>query len=213
MPVNFHVITPLARFGNLPDLKNMLKDQSITWHVITDDDAKNVPEINEPWIKHYVCPNQGLEFWKRCNNSINWFIDTQEINSHDMYCFMNDDDGYEPNFFDKMRAAVETIKEKNMPWEAVVCSMERGHQVPADAIPERRHPTSKLIAAPEYMDIGRVGVEQIYLSGRVLSENRLPLEIVGDGMMICSIVRRYPTVFVPEISVWFNYLEPGRWNK
>lgn len=213
MTTKFHVITPLARFGNVADLKAMLENQNVIWHVITDDDAKETVEFTEPWIKHYVCPNQGMEFWKRCNNSINWFIETQEIMRDEMYCFMNDDDGYEPEFFAKMTAAVDQIKAENMPWEVIVCSMERGHRIPPDAIPERRHGTDKLIAHPTNMRIGRVGVEQIYISGRILLENRLPLEVVGDGMMICDIVRKYPTAYIPGISAWFNYLEPGRWIK
>lgn len=209
----FHVITPLARFGNVADLKSMLENQSVIWHVITDDDAKEKVEFTEPWIKHYVCPNQGMEFWKRCNNSINWFIETKEIIHEDIYCFMNDDDGYEPKFFEKMRDAVTQIKTEKMPWEVIVCSMERGHRIPADAVDPRRHPTSKLLAHPTYMRIGHVGVEQIFISGRILKENRLPLEIVGDGMMICDIVSKNPTAYIPSISTWFNYLEPGRWIK
>jgi hypothetical protein len=213
MSNQFHVITPLARFGNKTELMRMLENQGVIWHVITDDDAKETVEFSESWIKHHVCPNGGMEFWKRCNNSINWFIETQEIVPEDMYCFMNDDDGYEPQFFEKMRTAIQQIKEKNMPSDVIVCSMERGHAIPDDVVPERRHPTTKLFAHPNFMQVGWVGVEQIYLSGRVLSENRLPIDVNGDGMMICDIVRRYPTSYVPEISAWFNYLEPGRWNK
>lgn len=213
MSTKFHVITPLARFENVDPLRDMLKDQNVTWHVITDDDAKVKVEFTESWIKHYICPNQGMEFWKRCNNSINWFIETQEIIPGDIYCFMNDDDGYEPQFFSKMNSVVDKISKDTTPCEVLICSMERGHKIPDDVVPERRHPTSKLHAHPDFMRIGWVGVEQIFLSGRVLSENRLPLDVVGDGMMICDIVRRYPTAYIPGISVWFNYLEPGRWNK
>lgn len=213
MSAKFHVITPLARFGNVADLMLMLENQNITWHVITDDDAKETVSFTQPWIKHYVCPAEGVEFWKRCNTSINWFIDTQEIIHDDMYCFLNDDDGYEPFFFDKMRSALSQIKEKSYPSEVMICSMERGHSIPDGLPPERRHPTTKLFAHPNSMHVCGVGVEQIFISGRVMSENRLPIHVCGDGMMISEIVRKYPTTYIPDISVWFNYLEPGRWKR
>lgn len=213
MNTNFHVITPLARFENVSDLMSILQDQKITWHVITDDDAKQSVQFDQPWIKHYVCPNGGMEFWKRCNNSINWFIETQQINHEDMYCFMNDDDGYEPQFFEKMRHISKLIGEKGIDCDVIICSMERGHNVPEGLPPERRHPTTRLVAHPDSMQVCHVGVEQIFMTGKVLSENRLPLHVVGDGMMITHIVRNYPTAYVPDIAVWFNYLEPGRWNK
>lgn len=213
MNTKFHVITPLARFGNVADLKSILENQNVIWHVITDDDAKETVEFTEDWIKHYVCPNGGMEFWKRCNNSINWFIETQEIIEDDIYCFMNDDDGYEPQFFFKMAHIVNKINESKIRCDVMICSMERGHNIPKGLPPERSHPTTKLIAHPDSMHVCGVGVEQIFMTGKVLSENRLPLEVVGDGMMISHIVRNYPTAYIPDISVWFNYLEPGRWNK
>jgi hypothetical protein len=208
MSIIFNVITPLARFENINSLKEMLEHQNVVWHVITDDDSKETVEFTEDWIKHYVCPNKEFAFWERCNNSINWFIETQKINHDEFYCFMNDDDGYEPRFFDKMRSFVE----KNS-GEVIICSMERGHYIPDNAVPPRRHGTDTLIAHPHNMRIGQVGVEQIYLTGRILSENRLPLHVAGDGMMITEIVKKYPTIYFPELLVYFNYLEPGRWKK
>lgn len=213
MSAKFHVITPLARFGNVADLMSMLENQNVTWHVITDDDAKETISFTQPWIKHYVCPTEGVEFWKRCNNSINWFIDTQEIIQEDFYCFMNDDDGYKPDFFDKMRSVVDNLQHEHSDHEVIICSMERGHNIPAEAVPPRRHDTSTLIAHPDKMTVGSVGVEQIFMTGRVMSKHRLALDVAGDGMMIRRIVRNYKTAYVPDLHVLFNYLEPGRWNK
>jgi hypothetical protein len=208
MSIIFNVITPLARFENVNSLKEMLENQNVVWHVITDDDAKETVEFTESWIKHYVCPNKEFAFWERCNNSINWFIETQKINHNEFYCFMNDDDGYESNFFDKMRNFVE-----NNYSEVIICSMERGHNIPENLPPEKRHPTDKLYAHSDYMKVCHVGIEQIFMTGKVLSENRLPLHVWGDGMMITEIVKKYQTTYFPELSVYFNYLEPGRWNK
>lgn len=211
--MKFHVITPLARYGNVPELISMLENQNVTWHVITDHDSKETFTPTHPWIIHHICPNDGMEFWKRCNHSINWFIENCEIIPDDMYCFMNDDDGYHPQFFKRMRYVVEECKRTNQPSEVIICSMERGHTIPDGLPPERRHPTHTLIAHPRSMHVGHVGVEQIFLSGRVLFENRFPIDVCGDGMMITDIVNKYPTTYAPQLYVLFNYLEPGRWNK
>jgi len=213
MSFNFHVITPLARYENVFLLKSMLETQNIIWHLITDDDARIKIEFNEEWIKQYVCPNSGLKFYDRCNNSINWFIETQDIVNKDVYCFMNDDDGYYLDFFKNLRLKIENLKMSHHPTEVIICSMERGHNIPDGLPPERRHPPIKLYAHPSYMHVGGVGIEQIFMSGKVLKENRLPLAVAGDGMMISDIVGKYPTSYLPELSVLFNYLEPGRWNK
>lgn len=213
MSIKFNVITPLARFENVSPLKEMLENQNVVWHVITDDDAKQTVEFTESWVKHYVCPNKEHVFWERCNNSINWFIETQKINHDEFYCFMNDDDGYNLTFFENLRNYVKDIRSKNDFNEVIICSMERGHHIPESAVPPRRHSTEKLFAHPDYMRVGSVGVEQIFLTGRILLENRLPLDVAGDGMMISHIVRKYPTTYCPQLSVLFNYLEPGRWIK
>ena len=60
-------------------------------------------EIENEWTKHYICPNEGQTFWERCNFSINWFIENQEINDDEYYCILNDDDGYENDFFNKIK--------------------------------------------------------------------------------------------------------------
>ena len=207
------MITPLARYENVSALKAMIENQGVIWHVITDDDAKQTIEFTEPWIKQYVCPNKEFKFWERCNNSINWFIETQEIDPNGVYCFMNDDDGYELDFFSKLEKSIGDVLKVNPVYEVFITSMERGHNIPKDAVPPRRHPTTKLFAHPSHMRIASVGVEQIFMRGSVMKENRLPLDVAGDGMMIISIVSKYPTAYLPDIHVLFNYLEPGRWNK
>lgn len=196
----YNIITPLARFENFIKLKEMLEPKKITWHVLIDDDSSIDIKIQNSWIKKYTCPNSGRAFFERCNASINWFIDTQEIKDDEMYCILNDDDAYEPEFFNKLTNN-----------DILITSMERGFRIPPTATGPRAHPTTKLWATPEYMKIGYVGVEQIVLKGSILKKYRLPLNVCGDGMMITQIVRENEVKYIPEANVWFNYFEPGRW--
>ena len=65
-------------------------------------DSKFKLKFDQQWIHSYICPNKENEFFKRCNYAINWFLDNCPIVEEDMYCILNDDDGYEPEFFNKI---------------------------------------------------------------------------------------------------------------
>ena len=210
--MKFHVITPLARFGNFPALIDMLEPLNVEWHVITDEDAKeSYTTIKEwyPWIHFYVCPNKGVQFFERCNYAINWFLDTQPLVLEDMYSILNDDDAYEPDYFSKISSVLMIVDHP-----IVITSMERGHNTPASAVGCRAHPPSKLWGIPENMRVGGVGVEQIMLKGRILSKFRIPLLNDGDGRFIVSVINDYSNDvgYIPPATVWFNYFEPGRWD-
>lgn len=202
----YSVITPLARFENLKKLIPMLETQDVHWHVITDDDIPFNISFEQPWIHHYVCPNRETTFFTRCNWAINWFLDTHPPVPDQMYCILNDDDAYEPDFFDKIDLHAG---------EVIIPSMERGVRTPPGVQAERAHGATKLWAAPENVHIGGVGVEQIIISGRLLNGPppiRLPLHICGDGMMVEWTYKTYGAEFAPEAVVQFNRYEPGRWD-
>ena len=203
----FNVITPLSRYNNLDKLINMLKPHNIKWHIITDSDSIEKIELNESWIQHYVCPNKEKEFFERCNFSINWFIKNYDIKDEEMYCFLNDDDAYEENFFSKIKKELE--KENS---DVIICSMERGHNIPEEAIPVRRHPPTKLWALPGHVGLNMTGIEQIILKGKILKQHRLPLLSNGDGLFIMDILNKNKNTYATNVNVLFNYFEPGRWN-
>ncbi len=197
-----HVITPLNRFENYGKLCELLRPQGIQWHIITDQGAtKATPD--EPWIHSYCMNNDGAPFWARCNKAINWFLDHHALYMGDRYGILNDDDAYEEGFFEKLN---------EFPSECIAVSMKRGNKTPKDAIAERAHGTNTLVAAPENMKVGHVGVEQLLVSGRILTQCRLPIHICGDGQWIEYIAATQPIVYVPDVFVLFNYLEPGRWD-
>ena len=203
MKYKYNVITPLSRYENLSKLIKMLEPFRIQWHVITDADVPFRLEFDQRWITHYICDNKEVAFYNRCNAAINWMLDVYPQMPKERYCILNDDDAYEPGFFEKVDA---------VDGELLIVSLDRGHHTPAGVSPERAHGIDTLVAAPENMHPGQVSVEQFIASGRIQSVCRLPLHISGDGQMIEWMVNHYPAAYVPEAKVWFNYYEPGRWT-
>lgn len=202
--MNYHVITPLNRFENVGRLIELLEPQRITWHVIQDAERPYYIQFPQGWIRSSILVNEPGTFYERCNRSINKWMDHHRWVDEDRYCILNDDDAYEPGFFDKLRAFDE---------EVLAVSMMRGHHIPAGVSGERAHGTDTLVADPSNMKVGRIGVEQMIVSGRILRTCRLPLTIAGDGEMLTYIGATNPVKYVPDANVWFNYLEPGRWNQ
>lgn len=205
--MTYHIITPLRRYENLEKLINAMITHRATndvhWHVIMDDDAPFQLFFRQPWIHVYSCPNYQTSFYNRCNSSINWLLDNYRLIPGDRYLIMNDDDGYEPGFFAKVN---------QVGGELIIVSMKRGHRTPAGVPGERAHATNTLVAAPENMKIGHVGVEQFIASGRILQPVRLPLHIAGDGEMVAWLCSNHTAAYAPDIYVHFNQHEPGRWD-
>lgn len=209
----FNVITPFSRIENLEKLTNHLRTKNIKWYIITDKDSNIKINLNEPWIQHFECPNINGTFYEKCNNAINWFVENHNLNEEEYYGILNDDDGYEDDFFVKLHKEVDKSNLEKKFNDLLIISMKRGHNIPMDAIPVRRHPNNTLIAAPHNMKVGGVGVEQFLIKGKHLKKHRIPLTPTGDGSFISELVRTYGAMYLPEIYVLFNYFEPGRWNK
>lgn len=199
----YHVLTPLRRFDNLTKLIPMLEEQRVMWEVITDDDLPFTIHFNKEWIRSYVCPNRETTFFTRCNFALNWYLDSYPPAEDHRFAICNDDDAYCDGFFDLIDAH---------DGEVIIPSMERGNRTPEGVIAERAHGFTKLVAAPENVHIGGVGVEQLIVSGRLLKNARLPLHICGDGMMIEWFYKTHGAEFAPEANVLFNKFEPGRWD-
>lgn len=200
----YHVITPMYRVENLRKLIPMLEKQDVQWHVISDDEDPFRLHFRKPWIHSYVCPNRETTFFTRCNFAINWFLSSYPLNDGDRYQILNDDDSVEDGFYEKI---------DNHESGVIIPSMARGHHTPADAIPERAHAFTTLIAAPQNMHVGGVGVEQMVICGRLLKLVRLPLSICGDGEMITYCVNTFGADYAPEALVYFNRFERGRWDE
>jgi len=140
--------------------------------------------------------------WKKRNQSLN-YIFTEETEK----------------LFDNQKVddVLEKTKTQDIDVKVIIPSMERGHRTPPQAQEPRRHPPDKLVASPDAIKVGGIGLEQILIKGSLLKEKqyRFPLHCWGDGMFIVRVVQENidNTIFCPEINVWFNYFEPGRWDK
>jgi hypothetical protein len=201
--VKYHIVTPFSRPENFNRLRDMLKPFDVDWHLLIDDPPTFELHYDETWIHKYLIPKTDppWKMWRRC---IQCFVEAPGIFDDDRYLILADDCFYEPDFFAKI---------DKHPGELVICSMKRGDNTPAGASPERAHGTDTLVAAPENMHPCGVSAEQIILSGKLFRRINLIVATASDGYMIEAMVNDHVAEYAPEAFVWFNYLEPGRWNK
>lgn len=207
--MKYNVITPFVRFQYFGFLKQMLYDQmafntDIKWHILIDDDnPTDIDKVNHfGWIKFYRIEHKDTNC-DRGHTALNKFLD-MPLDPNERYLFLCDDDSYEPSFFEKIN---------NHKGKVIICSMERGNTIPKGLDPMKSHPTNKLWACKENMKVCHVGMEQLIITGDILSKYRIPPQMWGDGMFIEKIVKENETEYAPEANVWFNYYEPGRWKK
>ena len=199
MKHTYRVITPFSRFENLAQFSRMLHKHPVIWHPIFNDDLP-FGIHNVSWIDPMYAPAATPGF-NPGNWYINWFIIHARLLDDDRYLVLADDDFYEPRFFDKL---------DEHEGEVLICSMLRGQHQPPGGVP---YGTSPLVAAPKNLKIGGVGMEQLVISGRLLKNFRIGPETVSDGAAIINLSKEHKFEFVPEANVWFNYLEPGRWDR
>lgn len=199
MKYSYNILTPFSRFQNLCQMRDHIASIRVaTWHLICE--KKDIPfRMHIPeWMRVVECDPMPAG-WFPASWKPNWFADHVELNPDARYLLLNDDDFYEPGFFQK-------IDEHD--GEVVICSMKRGHNTP----PGSTNGPETLNARPQELHQAGIGGEQIIVSGRVLKEFRFGPPYDGDWTFISAVTAKYPPVFVPDAFVWFNYLEPGRWN-
>lgn len=192
MNYSYHVITPCARPENIPSLEKMLEPMRIQWHVIMNEGM--IVEFNPQ-----RCP-PSPEKWNGGCWAINWYIRRATIDPLARYLVLADDDAYEPFFFDKIDKAEG---------EVIVASMKRGDH----ATPNPGYGTETLVASKENVAHGKIGAEQIVVTGAILKQHRYGRTPDGDWDFISSVVSEHEPVFAPDAFVWFNFYEPGRWDK
>lgn len=144
---------------------------------------------------------EGTVDWKdQCYGKIQKFIKENDIVDDDYYMVLMDDDAYEPDFLTKLKKYNDDL---------IVVSMKRGDRTPKEGIP---HPAYTLVADPSNMRVGQVGMEQMIFKGFLFKKIVFGNEEVEDGLL-AERIKHLPIKYAPEIFVYFNYLQPKRWDK
>jgi len=195
--MKYRILSPFSRIENKEAWIKHLRQFDIILHPIINDPIE-FPK--EDWIKPFSFKVKKVMKWIYYY-ALNKFLDSKIIIDDDYYMFLSDDDFLAPDFFEKI---------KGINSDFIVVSMKRGHK-------ESRHGgTNTLNATWRVMGKRGIGGEQIILKGKFLKLERFRMGITGDGWFIRGLWKKYPHenfTFVRDAYVWFNYLEPGRWNE
>jgi len=193
-----HVVTPFRRTENLYALVEHLEPLGVIWHPITDNHALR---LKLDWVQP-LDVGTVRDGYLGFSDKINRFASSDYVVDGDCYGILNDDDFYGPGVIEAIKAMGDPV---------VVVSMLRGQHTPPTGF---GHPTFELIAARKNMRSGWCGVEQYFVTGEVFRRFRFSDDIDADGRIAAWLASEYPVIrFEPELHVWFNYLEPGRWDK
>jgi hypothetical protein len=135
---------------------------------------------------------------------INYFIQKYPIVDDDYYQILMDDDALPENFIETTRRIKGDI---------VVFSMKRGSRIPGSATDLRAHPTYPLMAEPRNMVPCEVGLQQIRMKGSIFKTIICDDHPYADGRVAEKLAKDHSIVYVSNVYILFNYLEPGRWEK
>lgn len=202
--MKYEIIMPVSRWDQYSKIIQMLKDHGVThWHVLIGEKEAVGGTDPKDWGDFVTCNRFPIPdrihpgLWL-----INSFMQVAKFDSDTWYQVLCDDD-WLPLDFEKCLPEDDT--------ELVIVSMKRGD----GAVAGLKHPTWPLIAAPESLHYGYCGMEQGIFKGSALTK------VIAQGInpMACNedvlfrAAKMVKTVYRPDVHVWFNYLEPGRWRK
>jgi len=202
--VKYHILTPFSRGQNMKKILKNFGRLNVVFHPIINDHF-DFPK--EGWIKPFTFvlePSvKKQSYYRVYYYALNKFLDSKTLVDNDYYMFLSDDDFLEPTFFKK----IEGINS-----DFIIVSMKRGDNMPKGT----RYGTRTLGASWKVMGKRGIGGEQIIVKGKILKNERFRKNIIGDGWFIRKMWKRHPHknfTFVKDAYVWFNYLEPGRWDE
>jgi hypothetical protein len=202
MEMKIHIGTPLYRLWLVPTLKHYLEPMGIEWYPIMTPSER--VEFNEDWIHplHVKELEPGVGVGRKMND----LIDAYEIENNDYYCWMMDDDMYEPGFFDTIRQQTAKI---------IICSLYRGDTVPMHD-GQMKHPARSIVARNiNQMRPGHMDVQQYIVKGEILRKYRFEARHpMADGVYAKVLADNHADeiVFLPGLYALFNYFQPGRYT-
>jgi hypothetical protein len=200
-----HLIVPFSRLHLKDTLIEAYRPMNIAFHPIMFVDEYT--EFREDWIFPVVIPMLSTD----CKSMMpgcfkrNYFIKNNVILDGDYYLTADDDDFYEVGVFDAV---------KQMDDDIVIISLKRGHRTPADVPEIRRYPTTRLIAKPENVEIGKISAQQCFVKGSIFRGHLFNEELHWwDGEIAIHHKQSGEQIrYEPMLFGLFNYYEPGRWD-
>lgn len=170
---------------------------NVIFHPLID---RKIKFPKEDWIEPFTVTldqtkkHPTFDIWNK-------FIESGKLIDDEYYMFISDDDFLEPDFFEKI---------KDITTDVILVSMKRG-----DNRTKSGYGTNTLIPHWNILVSSRIATEQLICKGKIIRKERFADLTVADGQLIGRLWRSNPHenfTFVQNTFVWFNYLEPGRWN-
>jgi hypothetical protein len=201
-----------------------LRPYNIIWHPISE---KKYDWPNEDWIQPFIYDKTDIEIQLIPFFALKKFLEDYKIIDDDYYFELSDDDFLEPDFINKLntRRRFCDVPNSHINTNFIIVSLLRGHNMTTTS----GYPTAPLIAHPDNMRLFWTSMSQIIIKGKIfkdsylkyLETNHISFKPGGqiiplDGLYIQYLWNTHAGssfTFVPEAYQWFNYLEPGRWNK
>ena len=201
-----HLVTPFMRHELKDILVEAYRPMGIIWHpIMFMDEWTDFPF--ERWIKPYAIPQKSSEckVLMPGNYKRNLFIKNCPIIDDDYYVTVDDDDMYEAGVFEAI---------KQMDDDIVIISMKRGNNIPDEATPIRRYPTTTLTARSEMVEIGSISAQQSFVKGKIFKAHLFNEGFhCWDGEIAVHHKESGEQIaYRPDLFALFNYYEPGRWN-
>jgi hypothetical protein len=212
--IEFEVITPMKRWENLavlrPHLEQAMNGWAAHWTLLVDREDLLAGKTDD------IAPHTvfGVEKKRdpqlnRMSPALNQFYHSGLVRDHVYYVLLCDDDFLGPDYFRMVANAAPGPQHK-----LLVTAMERGDHV----TPNPGYGTYTLWPARENMKPGQVSGEQLVMRGDLLRTVTLNERLLegGEGVLseqLAAQLHDGEILWVPQASVWFNYLEPGRWDK
>lgn len=201
--MNVHLATAFYRKHLLRTHIERLRGAGVHFYPVCEyRDVYDFCDNREPWIHPILC--EPLKSHEHAVRKLNNFLNAVKIVDDDYYCFMGDDDGHEPGFFDMIRQQTAGV---------VFVSLSRGNAIPAGAHP---HPTYPLIIrGPADVRVYNIGLCQYVMKGYVARQMRFRNQNnYDDGVFADELKNKFPNdlCFLPNLFAFGNYYEPGRYT-
>lgn len=200
--MKYTIVTACCRPDFLPLLQVMLENQNadLRWLILVTPDQSLELHVLPAWARVIEVNIPRGTGASPGDLKMIEFMRANQCDPDRWHGFLNDDDWYEPEFFEKL-GEIES--------PCFVVSMKRGDQIPNIGLP---HPVWTLEAEEKNLHFGHVSLEQVFFLPSMIAKCGIAPRYETEATLI-EFAKIGPTTYRPDVFVWFNYLQPGRWNK